>query len=186
MVHLKDNNTALLIIDVQKGFEDEAYWGSNKNAEEICAKILTKWRDLKLHVFHIIHSSQNPKSKLHKSHPGFKIHDLIKPLENKPLIIKNVNSEFIGTNLKERLDKQKITQIIIIGLTTNHCISASARMAENLGYDTFVISDATATFDRISINEEQFSSETIHQTALASLNEEFAKVINSKQLFKIV
>ena len=112
--------------------------------------------------------------------------DEIKPIGGEPIIVKNVNSAFIGTDLKERLDKQDIKKLVIVGLTTNHCVSTSTRMAGNFGFDVLLISDATATFDRIGINGEQFDAETIHQTALASLNKEFAEVIDTKELFKLV
>lgn len=184
---LRNKNTALLLIDIQKGFEDETYWGgnrNNKNAEEICASILTQWRNYKLPVFHIVHSSQNPNSKLHKSHPGFEIQEEVKPLANEPVIVKDVNSAFIGTNLEETLKDQQINNIVIVGLTTNHCVSTTTRMAGNLGFNTFLISDATATFDRKGLNGEVFPAEIIHQTTLANLNEEFAEVINSKELLE--
>ena len=99
---LRELNTALLLVDIQKGFDNEAYWGGNRNnkdAEEKCAQILKEWRTLRLPVYHIQHSSQNPKSLLHKSHPGFEIQDIVKPLPSEPVIVKDVNSAFIGTNL---------------------------------------------------------------------------------------
>ena len=55
-------------------------------------------------------------------------------------------------------------------------------MAGNFGYKTYLISDATATFDRIGINGEKYDSEIIHLTTLANLNEEFATVWNYKKL----
>jgi len=186
---LKDRNTALLLIDLQKGFGDEEYWGGNRNnkdAEEKCLSLLNTWRKHNLPVFHIIHSSQNPESRLHASHPGYEIIDSLKPIEGEALIVKQVNSAFIGTNLKEQLDNMHITTLVIVGLTTNHCISTSTRMAGNFGYNTFLISDATATFDRVGINGDVFSSELIHQSSLANLNEEFATVLNTNQLLQLL
>ena len=181
------SNPALIIIDFQKGFDEEDYWGGNRNnpdAEKRIVEILNIWREKGLPVFHVMHSSTEPQSRLHPSHPGFEMKDEIKPKGSEPVIVKNVNSAFIGTDLKERLDQKGITELVIVGLTTNHCVSTTTRMAGNFGYDVKLISDATATFDRIGINGEKFDSEIIHQTALASLNDEFAQVIETKYLLE--
>ncbi|WP_372643973.1 cysteine hydrolase family protein [Ancylomarina sp.] len=186
---LREYKPALLLIDLQKGFDDEAYWGGNRNnkdAEEKAAQILTQWRSLNLPIYHIIHSSQDPCSRLHKSHAGFEILDAVKPIEGEPLIIKNVNSAFIGTDLKEQLDAEGITNLVIVGLTTNHCISTTTRMAGNYGYETILIDDATATFDRIGLNGEKYPSEIVHQISIANLKDEFATIINTAQLLKTV
>jgi len=182
---LRESKPALLLIDLQKGFDDETYWGGNRNnkdAEEKAAQILTKWRALKLPIYHIIHSSQDPKSRLHESHEGFEICEQVKPIAGESVIIKNVNSAFIGTNLKDVLDKNGITNLVIVGLTTNHCISTTTRMAGNYGYETILIEDATATFDRIGIHGEKYPSEIIHQTTLANLKDEFAEILSTEQL----
>jgi nicotinamidase-related amidase len=184
---LREQNTALLLIDLQKGFEEETYWGGNRNnrdAESKCAILLNTWREFKLPIFHIIHSSRNPNSRLHKSHPGFEIKDEVKPIQGEPVITKDVNSAFIGTDLKERLERQNIKKLVIVGMTTNHCISTTTRMAGNLDFEVLLISDATATFDRKGLDGKVFPADLIHQTALASLNEEFAEVISMEVLLK--
>ena len=186
---LTAKNPVLLLIDIQKGFENEAHWGGNRNnkdAEVKCATVLDKWRSLGLPVFHIMHGSKDPNSPLHPSQPGFELQDLIQPTSDEPVIVKDVNSAFIGTNLEQQLKERGITTLVIAGLTTNHCISTTTRMAGNLNFKTFLISDATATFDRIGLNGEKFDAELIHQTALASLNEEFATVINLKSLIAMM
>ncbi|MEM9918456.1 MAG: cysteine hydrolase family protein [Bacteroidota bacterium] len=184
-MNLKNEKTALLLVDIQKGLDDEAYYGGNRNnpdAEQKMAAILHRWRALGLPLFHIQHSSQNVESPLHRSHPGFEIKPEVKPLAGEPIIVKEVNSAFIGTDLKDRLDAQAIRRLVIIGLTTNHCISTTTRMAGNLGYETILVSDATATFDRIGINGENYSSEVIHLTSLASLQEEFAQIKTTEEV----
>ena len=70
-----NKNPALLLVDVQKAFLEKDYPGlkrNNHNAELNCGIILKKWRELGLVVIHVRHSSDDPKSKLNKSKPGFK------------------------------------------------------------------------------------------------------------------
>ncbi len=184
---LREQNTALILIDVQKGFLDEDYWGgnrNNKNAEQICGEILNEWRKLQLPVFHIQHSSDNPLSKLYIENSGFEFNDNVLPRDNEPIITKNVNSAFIGTDLKERIDFLNIKTLVIVGLTTDHCVSTTTRMAGNYGYKTYLISDATATFDRTGINGEKYSSELVYLTTLASLKNEFATIWSSEKLLR--
>ena len=182
-------NPALLLVDIQKSFLEKDYPGlirNNENAEFICGKILKKWRTLDLPIIHVRHSSTNPKSKLHKSRPGFVFNDHVTPLETEMVLTKEVNSVFIGTNLENILIKSHIDTLVIVGMTTNHCISTTVRMSGNLGFDTYLISDSTACYNTKGLNGEIIDCNTIYNSALASLQEEFATVIDSKELFDIL
>lgn len=180
---------ALLLVDIQKGFEDIAYWGGNRNnpqAEENAAKLLEFWRQRELPIFHIKHNSTNPESRLRPGIPGNEFKEIVMPLAQEPIIEKTVNSAFIGTDLKEKLEAQGIQKLVIVGLTTDHCISTTTRMAGNLGFDAYIISDATATFDKVGANGKKYSAELIHETALASLHEEFATELKMEELLKLL
>ena len=182
-------NPALVLVDIQKAFLEKDYPGlirNNENAEFICGKILKKWRTLDLPIIHVRHSSTNPESKLHKSRPGFEFNDYVTPLENEMVLTKEVNSAFIGTNLENILIKSHIDTLVIVGMTTNHCISTTVRMSGNLGFDTYLISDSTACYNTKGLNGEIIDCNTIYNSALASLQEEFATVIDSKELFDIL
>lgn len=183
----KTDIPALLLIDIQKGFEDIEYWGGQRNnldAEENAGKILDLWRKKEWPIFHIKHCSSFPFSKLAEGQPGNEFQEVVKPLDNEIVIKKTVNSAFIGTNLKDQLDFLKTNHLIIVGLTTDHCISTTVRMAGNYGYQTYVVSDATATFNKKGVDGKHFSAQQIHETALASLNEEFATVLPMNILFE--
>jgi len=176
----KEDRPALILVDIQKGFDNIEYWGGERNnpdAEENASELLKTWRENNLPVFHIQHCSINLASPLHETNMGNEFKELVKPLAAEPVIKKHVNSAFIGTDLKEQLDKAKITKLVIAGLTTDHCVSTTTRMAGNFGFDVFLVADATATFNKKGLDGLLYAAELIHQTALASLNEEFAKVV---------
>ncbi|HVA96267.1 MAG TPA: cysteine hydrolase family protein [Candidatus Acidoferrales bacterium] len=180
-------NTALILIDVQKGFDDPK-WGQRNNpqAEKNIAKLLTAWRKSNQPIFHIKHNSVEPHSPLRPEQSGNDIKDIVAPLPGEPLITKTVNSALIGTNLEKQLRKQKIDTVVIVGLTTDHCVSTTSRMAGNLGFTVYVVSDATATFDRKGYNGKQYSAKMMHEAALVSLQNEFATIIDTNTLLATI
>ena len=183
----KSDRPALILIDIQKGFENLEYWGEERNnpdAENNAGELLEIWRKNQLPIFHIKHCSSTPGSLLNESNEGNEFKEIVKPISGETIIKKNVNSAFIGTNLKEQLDNNKITKLVIVGLTTDHCVSTTTRMAGNFGFDTFIVSDATATFNKKGLDGQNFSAELMHETALASLNGEFATVVTTDFLRK--
>jgi nicotinamidase-related amidase len=179
------NTPALLLIDIQKGLDDLEFYGGERNnpdAEHNAGLILEFWRKNKWPLFHIKHCSITPGSPLTEGLPGNEIKDEVKPAQGEPVIKKNVNSAFIGTDLRERLDKQQIHTVVIVGLTTQHCVSSTTRMAGNFGYDTVVVADATAAFKSTGINGESISAQLVHDVSLATLNKEFAEVLSTRNI----
>jgi hypothetical protein len=59
-------------------------------------------------------------------------------------------------------------------------------MAGNFGFDTFLVSDATATFNKKGLDGQNYPAELIHETALASLNDEFARVVTTAYMKKSI
>lgn len=184
---MKLDKPGLLIIDVQKGF-DLPYWGvrNNPNAEANMEKLLQAFRKVKNKIYHVKHNSVTPKSPLRPAHKGNEIKDGLKPENDEPLFIKTVNSAFIGTDLEEELLKDQIKTLVIMGLTTDHCVSTSARMAGNFGFQVYVVSDATATFNRKGPDGKEYSAEKMHEYALVSLNKEFATIADTKTILSLL
>jgi nicotinamidase-related amidase len=180
-------NAVLLIIDVQKGFDDPV-WGirNNPKAEENIEKLLNGWRKSHRPVFHVQHLSIQPGSPLASGLPGCAIKEAVKPAEGEPVFQKHVNSAFIGTNLEEQLRERGFDNIVIVGLTTPHCVSTTTRMAGNLGFNTYVVSDATAAFDMIGPDGHRYPASQIHAVSLATLHGEFATVIETKDLLLVL
>ncbi len=176
-------NTALLLIDVQQGMDD-AYWGARNNpdAERHIVALLTAWRRKKRPVIHVQHMSQTPNSPLRPDQPGNIFKPEAAPRNGEPVFQKTVNSAFIGTPLESHLREHRIDTVVVVGLTTDHCVSTTTRMAANLGFNAIVVSDGTATFERTGPDGEHHSAEQMHRLALASLNGEFATVRRTSEV----
>uniref|UniRef100_A0AAU2JYT6 Cysteine hydrolase n=1 Tax=Streptomyces sp. NBC_00049 TaxID=2903617 RepID=A0AAU2JYT6_9ACTN len=144
-------NSALLVIDVQKGFDDTSFWGPRDNpaAEDNIAALMDAWQAAGRPVVLVRHASVQPGSVLAPDHPGHAFKDLVEKRREGALVIsKTVNSSFYGTpDLAEWLTAQGIGQLVVTGIQTNMCVETTARMAGNLGYDVLVPLDATHTFD---------------------------------------
>ncbi len=179
------HNAALLLIDVQKGFDDPV-WGrrNNPDAETNMATLLQAWRQTGRPIIHIQHCSRNPHAPLHISSPGNEIKDLVRPQGKEPVLQKQVNSAFIGTDLEERLRRAGITTLVITGLTTNHCVETTTRMAGNLEFDAYFVSDATATFDRMGPDGVLHSAEEIQVITLTNLHQEFATIVTTSDVLR--
>lgn len=123
---------------------------------------------------------------MHHSNEGSEFKDSVKPIEGEVVIQKKVNSAFIGTNLEEYLRANGIEKVVIVGLTTPHCVSTTTRMSGNLGFDTYLISDATAAFGMKGPNDIYYNAEEIHAISLATLHEEFATILTTKEMMRIM
>lgn len=177
--------TALLVIDVQKGLDDP-YYGKRNNpgAESNMALLLSKWRKHKLPIVHVRHCSVEPNSPLRPELPGNEVKEEAQPLPGEKQFTKSVNSAFIGTGLEGHLREYDISSLVIIGLTTDHCVSAATRMASDLGFDVTVVSDATATHERVGYDGVLYSADDIHKINLVSLNGEFCTVRSTNEELK--
>ena len=178
---------ALVSIDVQKGFDDPS-WGTrnNSDAEQNIALLISQWRKHDLPIIHIQHCSDEKNSVLRTDHPGNAYKKEGMPITGEKEFKKSVNSAFIGTGLEQYLHDNNIHSLVIVGLTTDHCVSTSTRMAGNLGFDVTLASDATATFNRIDQDGIEFSADEIHKIHLASLNGEFCIVKTSKAILAMI
>ena len=178
-------NSALLVIDVQKGLADPSLGQrNNPDAEANIARLLGAWRKQERPIIHIQHCSVESNSPLRPELPGNAFKEEAQPLPGEQQFCKTVNSAFIGTGLEQYLHEQGISSLVIVGLTTDHCVSASTRMASDLGFEVTLVSDATAAFARRGYDGVLYSGEAIHTINLVSLDGEFCTVRSTDEVLK--
>ncbi|KAJ8122614.1 hypothetical protein ONZ43_g1236 [Nemania bipapillata] len=195
--------TALLLIDIQQGFNEPSYTGrSTPNFEANIAKLLAAFRAAEnAHVIHVCHHSREDASPLHPSHPGVQFMDYAMPHPGEIVRSKDVNSAFIGTDLESIIKGLNLERLVVVGLTTGHCVSTSVRMASNLRVvdhphggvaadhnpsgEIVVVSDATAMYTR-SYAGKEYDGHTLHTINLATLDDEFCVVRNTKEVLQLL
>ncbi|MCX4395898.1 MULTISPECIES: cysteine hydrolase family protein [unclassified Streptomyces] len=184
-------NAALIVVDVQEGFEDEAYWGprNNPEADRNIAGLIDAWQSSGRPVVFVRHDSPKPDSPLRVGQPGNGFKGYVEERRGKGdgpglLLTKSVNSAFYGTpDLKEWLDRSGIRQLVVAGIQTNMCVETTARMGGNLGYEVFVPLDATHTFDLAGPWGWTLGADELARATAVSLHGGgFAKVVSSAEL----
>jgi nicotinamidase-related amidase len=181
-------DAVLLIVDVQKGMDVYAkqYNRNNPDLETNIARLQNAWRKSRRPLIHVQHLSTEPQSPLRPGQPGVEIKDEVKPLTGEPVVQKSVSSAFIGTSLESDLRRRGVTTLVVVGMQTNMCVSTTARMAGNLGFTTYVVSDATATFDNTGPNGQRYASTLLHDVALADLHGEFSTVVDTASVLAAI
>ncbi|CAG0926431.1 nicotinamidase/pyrazinamidase [Thermoflexales bacterium] len=183
---LVPDTAALLIIDVQQAIDHPqwARWGPRNNpaAEDHIAQLLAVWRATQRPIIHVRHMSREPHSPYRPQQPGNEFKPPVAPLPLERIVDKTTNSAFIGTTLEADLRAAGIDTLIITGVITNNSVEATARMAGNLGFNTIVVADATATFARPDFNGVLRSAEEVHALSLANLQDEYAAIRSTREV----
>jgi nicotinamidase-related amidase len=181
------SRTALVVVDVQEGFRDVGYWApggdrDNPACEANVGALIDAWRAAGRPLVFVRHDSDEEVSPLRPDEPG----NAFKPeVSGEPdlLVTKQVNSAFYGSpDLDAWLRERGITSFALCGITTNHCVETTARMGGNLGYDVLFVLDACATFDREGPDGQVVTAEELTRATAASLHDEFATVVSTRDL----
>lgn len=185
------SETALLVVDAQKGVLVLDHWGgptgrrNNPDAETNIGRMLSAWRSAKLPVFFTAHDSREAASPLKLSLATGAFLPGLEPRDGETVIKKDVNSAFAGTRFEIELRRRQIHRLVLVGFFTNFCIETTARMSNNFGFDTYVGHDACATTNRIGLNGEDYDPDLVHAMSLANMHREFCTALPTDTLLAL-
>jgi len=181
-------DTGLLLVDCQQGVDDLTHWGgsagqrNNPEAEERMLGVLAAWRARELPAIFTLHDSRERNSPLKLSRPGGASKPGFEPHADELVIKKRVNSAFVDTSLESELRRRRINRLVIAGFLTNMSISTTVRMANNLGFDTYLIHDACAATNRRGLDGRNWDAQTVHDLSVATLHGEFCTALDHNEI----
>lgn len=178
---------ALVVVDAQVGFDDP-WWGqrNNPDADDNIAALVEAFAGAGLPVVYVRHDSEQPDSPLHPDRPG---NALKAYLSATPALVvsKTVNSSFHGSpDLDAWLRANDLEELVIAGITTNHCCETTARVGGNLGYRVWFALDATHTFDRTGPDGSTMTADELAHATAVNLHGEFATVVSTGELLAAI
>jgi nicotinamidase-related amidase len=178
---------ALILIDMQRCMAEPAAGArNNPQAEHNIAVLLHAWRQAGAAVVHVRHMSRTPGAGFWPGQPGAEFQPALQPLAAEHVLEKNVPDAFIHSSLERWLRVRSISAVVLVGVSTNNSVEASARTAGNLGLSTYVGADATFAFANTDYHGQPRSADDVHAMALANLDGEYATVLSTAQLLKLL
>lgn len=142
MTTLSDRpNTALMVIDVQKGVVADAH-----ERDAVVANIGTlvdRAREAGVPVVWVQHSDEQ----LEKGSDAWEYVPELTRQEPEPLVHKTYGDSFEDTDLEEVLAAARVGRLVVTGAQTDACIRSTIHGAFARGYDVTLVGDAHTTED---------------------------------------
>lgn len=134
-------NTALLVIDVQKGVVGGAH--QRDAVVSTIADLVDRARRSDVPVVWVQHSDEQ----LQKGSQEWEYVDELSQTPGEAIVHKTFGDSFEATDLEQQLAARKVGRVIVAGAQTDACIRATLHGAFVRGYDTTLVSDAHTTED---------------------------------------
>ena len=180
------SDAVLIVIDAQMEYTSEgalALPHLQPAVDNITALLLTA-RKQDTRIVHIAHEGSAGRAFDPVKRGRFI--EQVAPVENEAVLTKGLPNAFAHTGLQNHLAEIGRPHLIICGFMTHMCVSSTARAALDLGYETTVVSDATATRSLPAVDGgEPIAAVDVHRVALAALADRFSAVNTTSQVLTI-
>jgi nicotinamidase-related amidase len=157
------DNTALVIVDMQKDFLDDGapcFIPGGRSVVPAAERLLTTFRTAELPIIHVITvwkadginmsrfttSEELMKRGLREGEPGIDPVDELTPRSNEYVVRKTRYSGFYQTELESLLRSLGITYVVTVGVATNYCVRSTVHDAAFRDFLPVVVSDCTTSY----------------------------------------
>ncbi|SEF83449.1 cysteine hydrolase family protein [Marinobacterium lutimaris] len=181
------SKTALIIIDMQNDYFAKGKWPLEgiESAAANAARVLADFRERGLPVIHVRHEFTSSEAPFFApGSEGAKIHESLLPAEGEFQILKHGVNSFKDTELQTLLQREGITNLVIVGAMSHMCIDAVTRAAADLGYANTLVHDACATL-ALEFNGVKVPAVQVHAAFMAALAFAFGEVISIEELLNM-
>ena len=174
-------DTVVVVIDAQREYVDGMLPlpGVGPALDNI-ALLLEAARSRSAPVVHVQHRGK-PGGLFDPEKTAFRFADQAASRDGETIVEKGLPNAFAGTNLKEVLDGLGRKKLVLAGFMTHMCVSSTARAALDLGFQTVVVSDASATRDLPS-DDGVVAAADLHRAELAALSDRFSIICRTADL----
>ncbi|WPO97589.1 isochorismatase family protein [Pseudomonas sp. HR96] len=175
--------TPLIILDVQDAI-DQPRWNGKNNPGYLAViqRLLAHWRGNGWPVLHVKHDEANPASTYHTHGPWNAIKREVAPIAGEPVIVKQHNCAFIGTELDALLKGMQVRRVVLTGVVIHHSMDATVRAGKALGYEIILPADATTAVPVAGDAGKSWDAASVHELTLAILAGEYAEVVTAEAL----
>ena len=111
----------------------------------------------------------------HVNDADWQIHDTVEPLAGEIVLQKTTTDPFLSTELEQLLHGRGVQTVVVCGVLTDVCVSATARGAADRDFEVIVVEDACATM-----------SEALHRAALEIIGLSFGRVVNTDEILGVL
>lgn len=167
---------ALVVVDIQNDYFPAGKWPLSgiEAAADNAARLIASARaagDLVIHIRHEFATDDAPF--FTPGSEGAQVHPKARNLAGEHVALKHQVNAFRGTDLKETLDRNGVTEVVICGAMSHMCIDAAARAASDFGYQVTVVHDACATRD-LEFDGVHATAAEVHAAFMAALGFAYA------------
>lgn len=173
----------VVVIDAQREYVDGALpLPGVKPALDNIAALLSAARGAGAPIVHVQHKGR-PGGLFDPEKTAFAFADEAEPRVGETVVEKGLPNGFAGTGLAEVLEQAGRKRLVLAGFMTHMCVSATARAALDLGYQTTVLADASATRDLPHADGTGvIAAADLHRAELAALADRFSIVCKTADI----